>query len=114
MNFLIEIVLIFGVPGIAAAVAIGSTGKKLAWYAGSAGLAFFVDILIEAGYMLSRSATSPPDQGQKELVVIFFMLLADVLMIARAATTGKRCAACQSRIHPKAIRCPRCQAEMHA
>jgi predicted amidophosphoribosyltransferase len=49
------------------------------------------------------------DTSNEPLVTLITMLIVDVAMVAIAANTGKKCPACQSRIHPKATRCPRCQ-----
>lgn len=99
--------LIFVVPGLAAAVAVGSAGLKIAWYIGTAGLVFAADVLADSVFMALRELGS--NTSNEPLLTLFVMLIVDIGMIAAAASTGKRCLACQSRIHPKATRCPKCQ-----
>jgi hypothetical protein len=122
VGFFIEIFLIFALPSIAAFVAIGSAGKRLVWYAGTAGLVFFTDVLI--GGMFTAYARANHfdaqtdtllglDAVQRSMVTWFGMLIVVVGMISVAANSGKKCRFCMSRIDPKATRCPKCQADLN-
>ena len=107
--FIFEMLLIFVAPGIAAAVSIGSTARKVAWYAGTAALVFLADVItalvVRLTHGLNLSSNEP-------LVATFVMLIVNVGMIAAAASSGKKCPSCQSRIHPEATRCPKCHANL--
>jgi RNA polymerase subunit RPABC4/transcription elongation factor Spt4 len=103
--FAIEMVLIFVLPGVAAAVAIGGVGKKLAWYAGTAALVFLAEIVVSAAFM-TPGGTSP---GNEHLVSAFVMFLVGIVMTAIAGSGGKTCPSCHSRIPNEATRCPKCQ-----
>src|SRR4051794_37229010 len=108
--FLFEMLLIFVVRGIPAYIAFGTPLRKVGWYAGTAALTFFADVFAGAfGMAMKETGHS---SGATELAALFMMLMADVAMIVWAANTGKRCGACQSRVHPKAIRCPKCQSHL--
>lgn len=103
--------LIFLFPAIAATIAVGSAGRKIAWYLGTVALVFFVDIFSGAVFM-AESRMGKESPGAESLVTPFAMLVTNILIIAVAGSSGKKCSACQSRIHPKATRCPRCQANL--
>jgi hypothetical protein len=105
--FVIEMLLIFVLPGIAAAVAVGGVGRKIAWYAGAASLVFLVDIVVSAAFM-----TPGMNQGNESLVSAITMLVAGIVIIAIAGSGGRKCHACRSRIHAKATRCPKCQTDL--
>jgi hypothetical protein len=119
MSFLIEMFLIIFLPSIAAFAAIGGTGKKLAWYTGTAAAAFCTDMAFTVLFMayaqanhfrLDDSTLLGMDAIQREMLTWFGMLIVDVALIALAANSGKKCSFCMSKIDPKARRCPRCQA----
>ena len=117
MGTIIELALILILPAIAAAVGIGTIGKRIAWYAATATVVFFSSVVTLAVFraldQIARSAgeVRNPDPGNEELISVFIMLVAGILMIAAAGSGGKKCLACQSRIHPKATRCPKCHAD---
>jgi len=103
--FAIEMVLIFVLPGVVAAVASGGVGKKLAWYAGTAVLVFIADIVVSAAFMTPGGTST----GSEHLVSAFVMFLAGIVMTAIAGSGGKKCPSCHSRIPNEATRCPKCQ-----
>jgi tRNA(Ile2) C34 agmatinyltransferase TiaS len=88
-------------------VAVGSAGRKIAWYIGTASLVFSVDVLTGSVFMALR--TLEKDTSMEPIANLIAMVIVDVAMVAIAANTGKKCPACQTRIHPKATRCPKCQ-----
>jgi hypothetical protein len=104
----VEILLIFVAPGMAAALAIGSGMRKLLWYAGTAVLVFGAAILISfvGGFLQVVNASNAP------LIGTYTMLIVDIFMIAAATSTGKECPACHSRIDPKTTRCAKCQKDL--
>ena len=103
----IEILLTFVVPAIAAIVAIGSPGTKVAWYVGTGVLAFFAAAIVDAMVILRAISLA-----NEAVITILVMLAVNVAMIAMAASSGKKCQACRSRVHPRATRCPKCQANL--
>jgi hypothetical protein len=116
MDMLVDVFFMFLLPALAAFLAVGSAGKKLAWYAGTAALSIAADLFTGAISIAQAQAngTSPnfgPSQTLREWACMFIV---NVIMIALAATSGKKCPACLSRIHPKAVRCPKCQTEIPA
>jgi hypothetical protein len=123
MDFLVETFLILALPSIAAFVAVGSAGKRLVWYTGTAVLVFAVDIFMDAGFMAYAQTNHLDaqtgtllglDATQRAMLTWFMMLIVAVAMISIAANSGKKCRFCMSRIDPKAVRCPRCQGNLGA
>lgn len=102
--------LTFVAPGIAAIVAIGSPMRKAAWYAVTAAMVFLTSIAVS--FVVGFAQGVNGNNGLGPTIGLFTMLIVNIAMIAAAANTGKKCPACQSRIHPKAIRCPKCQANL--
>jgi len=75
---IIKVFLIFGAPGIVAAIARGRVWREIAWYAGTVILAIFSLIAVDVIYAVRH-----------ELASILVLLSANVLMISVAASTGK-------------------------
>jgi len=75
---IIKVFLIFGAPGIVAAIVRGPTWRKFAWYAGTAVLAFCSLIAVDVIYA-----------ARHQLASILVPLSANFLMICIAASTGK-------------------------
>jgi|HubBroStandDraft_3_1064219.scaffolds.fasta_scaffold941408_2 hypothetical protein len=84
-------------PLVVAAVFKGGTAGKIAWYLGTA-------IVLLIGDSLA-SATGGDFAG------LMAITLLGVIAIPMAYSLGGRsCPFCRSKIHPKAVRCPKCQA----
>jgi hypothetical protein len=73
---LIKVLLMFGTPGIVAAIARGRLWRKFAWYAGTVVFAIFALVFVDALY-----------SGRHQLVSIAVLLSANFLMICLASLT---------------------------
>jgi hypothetical protein len=106
VEFQLQVLNIVVVPVIAAYLAIGTAGRKIAWYAGAVALVFVADVAVHGVFMALRAMGNDPshEAGVTRLVLLFV----DTFLISAASNTAARCPACNARSHPKDTRCRKC------